>query len=719
VPGEQLSGRITRRAALILLPLALGALCLTYLLYASQVSAIQSVAQATEDQVLDVARQRVTLTVASVVTDASYLSEQDALQSFLTNGDPASLRHLEAEYLTFANHREFFDQIRLLDLTGREIVRVNRSAGEVRLVPADQLQDRSDRYDTKETLKLGNGQAFVSPFDLNVEAGAIELPVKPTIRIGVPVFDHSGSKRGIIVINYLAQRILDRVHDLDDTIADIWLVNSDGYWLLGPNAQEAFAFMYPDRTGQSFAAAHPEVWRQMQAAPATGRISQGIGQFAYVRADVNSETMVEAVAPPHWFLVIFTSNAYSAAQLSTLRQGFGVAAAVLVLLMAAVSLGLARHQIQRHENQRKLQLGEARFRDLLESAPDAVFITDRRGEIQLVNAQAERLFGYGRTELIGQEIEKLMPSRYRGDIAGHDDDYLAAAGARPMGAGLELHGLRKDGLEFPVSINLSPAQTDLGPTVFWDVRDITDRRASEVEIQDLNRRLEQDNAELNAVNKELEAFSYSVSHDLRAPLRAIDGFSQALIEDAGPLLTGEHQSHLNRVRQAAQRMGVPIDDLIKLARVTRAEMKVENVDMSAVARQTAADLQDSAPERQAEFIIAPDLRVEGDPRLLQVALDNLLNNSWKFTAPRSPARIEFGRTETDGGPAYFVRDNGVGFDMSYAGKMFGAFQRFHDVREFSGTGIGLATVQRIIHKHGGRIWAESRPGDGATFYFML
>jgi light-regulated signal transduction histidine kinase (bacteriophytochrome) len=164
---------------------------------------------------------------------------------------------------------------------------------------------------------------------------------------------------------------------------------------------------------------------------------------------------------------------------------------------------------------------------------------------------------------------------------------------------------------------------------------------------------------------------------------------------------------------------VLIDDLIKLARVTRTDVKIDDVDLSEIARTVATELQDAAPERQAEFTIAPNLHAEGDPRLMQVALDNLLNNSWKFTAPRSPARIEFGKTVVDGTPAFFVRDNGVGFDMNYAGKMFGAFQRFHDAREFAGTGIGLATVQRIIHRHGGRIWAESQPGEGATFYFTV
>ena len=248
--GGTVSGRIAKRAALIFLPLALGALGLTYLLYASQVTAIRSIAQATKDQILDVARQRVTL-VHRLGRDRRLLSRAaGSIAEFPCDGDADSLPSSRGGVSSPSPaHREFFDQIRFIDLTGHEIVRVNRSAREVQLVPAEQLQDKSDRYYTKETLKLRDRQAFISVIDLNVEAGAIELPIKPTIRIGVPVFDRSGNRRGIVVINYLAQRILDRVQDLSGSVAGIWLLNADGYWLLGPNARDAFAFMYPESHG--------------------------------------------------------------------------------------------------------------------------------------------------------------------------------------------------------------------------------------------------------------------------------------------------------------------------------------------------------------------------------------------------------------------------------------------------------------------------------------
>jgi signal transduction histidine kinase len=227
------------------------------------------------------------------------------------------------------------------------------------------------------------------------------------------------------------------------------------------------------------------------------------------------------------------------------------------------------------------------------------------------------------------------------------------------------------------------------------------------------------NEQLQAINKELEAFSYSVSHDLRAPLRHIDGFSKALLDECGDQLDAQGKSHLQRVRESVKRMSELIEDLLRLSRVTRSEMVNERVDLSEMAHAVATDLQKTQPERRAEFIIPPAVMVEGDGRLLRVMLENLIGNAWKFTQKRAQTRIEFGATQHEGRRAYFVRDNGAGFDMTYAGKLFGPFQRLHTAEEFPGTGIGLATVQRIIHRHGGRIWAEGAVGMGATFYFTL
>jgi light-regulated signal transduction histidine kinase (bacteriophytochrome) len=224
---------------------------------------------------------------------------------------------------------------------------------------------------------------------------------------------------------------------------------------------------------------------------------------------------------------------------------------------------------------------------------------------------------------------------------------------------------------------------------------------------------------LEAANKELEAFSYSVSHDLRTPLRSIDGFSQALLEDYADSLDEHGRDYLHRVRSASQRMSQLIDDMLKLSRVTRTDLRREEVDLSGLAQEIAAEQLRSQPDRVVDLTIASGLRVHGDQKLLRIAIENLLGNAWKFTGKRFGARIEFGMTHRGGAAAFFVRDNGAGFDMAYVGRLFGAFQRLHDSHEFPGTGIGLATVQRVIIKHGGRIWAEGKVNEGATFYFTI
>src|SRR5437660_120947 len=378
-------------------------------------------------------------------------------------------------------------------------------------------------------------------------------------------------------------------------------------------------------------------------------------------------------------------------------------------------LGFAKvtHDLtERQRGEEALRASEDRFRTLAVTANDAIITADRHGNITYFNPGAERIFGYGATEVNGKPLTVLMPERFRDAHHAGIARYLATGEARVVGKTVELAGQKKNGAEFPLELSLASWQRGSEIAFTGIIRDVTERKR-------VDETLRRHTAQVEAANAELDAFAYSVSHDLRAPLRGIDGFSQALLEDYADRLDDAGKDYLTRVRSASQRMATLIDDLLNLSRVTRSEMHVGPLDLSALATGIAEGLQKRDPARRVEVAIAPGLHVSADPGLMRAVLQNLLENAWKFTGKLPDARIEVGSVPHDGGRAYFVRDNGAGFDMTYVHKLFGAFQRLHGTQEFDGTGIGLATVQRVIHRHGGRVWAEGAVGDGATFYFTL
>ena len=375
---------------------------------------------------------------------------------------------------------------------------------------------------------------------------------------------------------------------------------------------------------------------------------------------------------------------------------------------------------QRIAAEQTLRESERVYRTTFESAPESVWLLGPDRRTREVNQRLCDLLGYAREEMLGRDRLEFVDEENAAIFLAHA---RRAPGRKTRTYEVSLR--HRDGRNIPTEFHAVDLLNDDGSLmgVLAFVVDLTERKHHEEELLRLNEQLEQRVVErtqaLEVANRELEAFSYSVSHDLRAPLRAIQGFSRLVETQYAGQIDDQGRDMLRRVGAGAQKMGVLIDDLLNLSRISRQVMRVRLVDLSALARELADELHAGEPQRGVEWVIAPQVSAEGDPGLFRVMLQNLIGNAWKYSSRRDDARIEFGVAEIDGRTAYFVRDNGAGFDMAYANKLFGAFQRLHSNSEFPGTGIGLATVARILHRHGGRVWADGRVGEGATFYFSL
>jgi PAS domain S-box-containing protein len=386
-------------------------------------------------------------------------------------------------------------------------------------------------------------------------------------------------------------------------------------------------------------------------------------------------------------------------------------------LRCAIEISLHKHDIDTRLREREQWLSTT-----LASIKDGVVATDAALKVKLLNPVAQALTGWTQDEAIGKAISEIVSLVTWGRRAPIE---RALAGETVSTVGEDTLLISRDGEAIPIEDNAAPivgTRNEIigGVMVF---RDISQRRQAEDEIRRLNanleRRVMERTRQLETANRELEAFSYSVAHDLRTPLRAIDGFSKALMEDHSSQLKAEGLDQLRRVRRATERMSQLIDDLLRLARIITCDLHKQPVDLAPLANGIIDGLRSASPERRVEVTVAGDCVFRCDGRLLRIVLENLLSNAWKFSAKTPAAAIACGTIVKDAVRAFYVRDNGAGFDMTYAYRLFGTFQRLHAPSDFEGNGIGLAIVQRIVNRHGGRIWAEGAVNAGATFYFTL
>ena len=385
---------------------------------------------------------------------------------------------------------------------------------------------------------------------------------------------------------------------------------------------------------------------------------------------------------------------------------------------------IARDITAARRAERELHESRARLSAIIDSAMDAIISVDAGQRIRMFNAAAERMFRCPASAVLGQPLDVLLPAGLRHRHRQHVEDFgRTGVTTRTMGHLPQISGLRADGEEFPLEASIS--QVEIGGQKLYTaiLRDVTERQRAQEEIQRMNAELEQRvqarTAELTAANQELEAFTYSVAHDLRAPLRHLDAFGKILQEEYAAALPVEARQFVEHIRSGSRRLSRLVDDLLKLARVGRQELHLQHTPLDALVNDVVAELKVETPGRAIEWRLLPLPSVQCDPGLLKLVFSNLLSNAVKYTRPRSPAVIEVGVLAIKDGPAIYVRDNGVGFNMRYADKLFGVFQRLHPPSDFEGTGVGLATVDRIIRRHGGGVWAEAAVDKGAAFYFTI
>lgn len=672
---------------------------------------------------------------------------QQRLQTIFTKLLTAKPQYLEAHYISLEND-------------GHEVVHVERVESTVRTNAALSSLSNSQRDYCQRAIQLASDDVLLSDIKLNRRNQVIVEPHIPVLRAGIPIHTPSGELFGIVVIHVDLRSYLQELVDGTSRGHTLYLANDAGHHLLHPNPQRCFGFEFnrPYRitnefSNFEFSGTHP-----------AGIVQTQTGD----RRAIGAHNLYFDPLKPNRFLTFVAAASYGkvvADALGTRNQTIAVGLGLLLAALVAafvLSRSLTMPLRQMVEGVRKFQEGDAqvvlpvdakdeagvlarsfdamikevrqrtkmlesqiaerkeaqeRFQIVVESSPNALVMVDHRGTITLVNERVEQWFGYARQELIGQPIETLVPNRFRLEHPPKIAAYLSNPTSRPMGAGRDLCGERKDGTEFPVEIGLVPITTGHGTMVLASVVDITERKEHERHLNEHAAHLETLTDDLTRRNADLDEFTYVASHDLQEPLRKLISFSALLQKDVGPDISDNAQRDLKFITEAAHRMQNLVQDLLALSRTGRVEIDMQPVSMQSCA-QRAIEALDTRIQESGAQISSDDLStVHGDTTLLTQLYQNLIGNAIKYCNGQPVIHLTLEQGQD--GLIFGLRDNGIGIKPEYHDQIFAPFKRLHGRGQYEGTGVGLATCRKVVERHGGTIWVESQPGQGSHFKFTL